>query len=400
MSAKTELVSVVIPAFNAGHTIVQAVESVLAQTYAPIECIVIDDGSTDNIYQQLQSYLPRIIYHRQENQGRSAARNRGINLAQGEYIAFLDADDWWDAEKIALQVAALQKYPTAGLVYTWATLTDAEGNSRSVWGEPEKREFYPHTEIFQDMVWGRHLPGAGSSVMVRRSSLEQIGGFDLDLPTGQDWELTVRFALYYDVACIPQALTYYRNPQANILEKFDRRALQDRQLLMLHKIFARVNDVETREHLQPRAFARACWHGALMDYAMGRLDKARERAVEAWRWLPEFFTGPEQLWAAVFWAVASYLGYSDTIGYVNADLVAHFTQIVFSELPEPLHFLSKQRGRYLAQVYAVNTFKAHRRGDWATVRQCGWKVLRYDSRWLRNLGLLKMCVVSLWRGSR
>ena len=88
-------VTVVIPTYNRAHLIKDAVESVLNQTYQDFELIVIDDGSTDNTREVLAVYKDKLTYIYQENQGRSSARNHGIELAQGEYIAFLDSDDVW-----------------------------------------------------------------------------------------------------------------------------------------------------------------------------------------------------------------------------------------------------------------------------------------------------------------
>lgn len=392
------LVSVIIPAYNAGGYIAQAVESVLAQTYPSVECIVVDDGSTDDTAQRLEHYQDRIVYWRQENHGPAAARNRGIEMACGEYIAFLDADDWWAPTKIADQKQVLEKYPSAGVVYTWAALTDEQGKIRSIWRDPHAREFYSQKEIFCEMVWGRHLPGAGSSIMVRHACLLQSGGFDIDLPWGQDWELTLRLARLYDVVCVPKALTYYRNSEANILSKFDRRCLQDRQVTILRKILALISDEALRDQLQPIAMARAYWHGALMDYALGRVEKAQTRAMEAWQWSEEFFVKPSGLFETTLFGVASYLGYSDEVGYLDPDAVACFFYTTFNSLPSPLHFLRRRGKRYVARVYAHNTFKAMINADQSTIRRYGGKIFIHDPRWLLNLGLVKAWLQS-WLGA-
>ena len=99
------LVSVVIPTFNRAATIVRAVESVLQQTYRPLELIVVDDGSTDGTSEVLQAYGKAVVYVRQDNAGPAAARNRGIRESQGDMVAFLDSDDVWLAAKLERQVA-------------------------------------------------------------------------------------------------------------------------------------------------------------------------------------------------------------------------------------------------------------------------------------------------------
>src|SRR5690349_3602213 len=104
-------VSVIIPTYNRAQFIARAVDSVLEQTYKDFEIIVIDDGSSDNTQEILKAYEGKIRYVYQQNKGISAARNRGIQEAKGEYIAFLDSDDVWKPEKLSVQVAILDVNP-------------------------------------------------------------------------------------------------------------------------------------------------------------------------------------------------------------------------------------------------------------------------------------------------
>ena len=111
-------VSVVIPSYNLGRLLTQAIDSVLAQTVVPSEIIVVDDGSTDDTQVRLEPYSGRIRCIRQGNRGVSAARNRGIREASGQLIAFLDADDVWHPRKLELQLAAFEDRPDLGLLGT------------------------------------------------------------------------------------------------------------------------------------------------------------------------------------------------------------------------------------------------------------------------------------------
>lgn len=131
------LVSVIIPAFNSEGSIIQAIDSVFAQTYMPIEVIVIDDGSTDNTAELVKDYkknglqrgkLSDLIYIYQQNSGPSRARNTGIKAVKGEYIAFLDADDLWMENKIKKQIQLFEKDPNLDIVFTDAKVTRIKKN--------------------------------------------------------------------------------------------------------------------------------------------------------------------------------------------------------------------------------------------------------------------------------
>lgn len=111
-----ESVSVIIPAYRAAHTIGRAVDSVLGQTYPAAEILVVDDGSPDDLAGALRPYGARVTLLRQEQGGAASARNLGLDAAQGQLIAFLDADDYWEPEKLERQLAVLQAHPEVGLV--------------------------------------------------------------------------------------------------------------------------------------------------------------------------------------------------------------------------------------------------------------------------------------------
>src|ERR1044072_212389 len=115
---KRASVSVVIPTYNSGPYLLEAIDSLLAQTLLPSEIIVVDDGSSDDTPARLKDYRGRIRYIYQENMGVSAARNRGIEAANGDFIAFLDADDIWHPRKLEFQMETFARIPALGLVGT------------------------------------------------------------------------------------------------------------------------------------------------------------------------------------------------------------------------------------------------------------------------------------------
>ena len=116
-NATPDLVSIIIPVYNCGRYLAQAIESVLAQTYRPIQVVVVDDGSTDSSIEVARQYSESSSCYTQPHGGIAAARNKGVDLTQGEYLAFLDADDVWLEEKLARQVAALHRQPELDMVF-------------------------------------------------------------------------------------------------------------------------------------------------------------------------------------------------------------------------------------------------------------------------------------------
>jgi glycosyltransferase involved in cell wall biosynthesis len=191
-------VSVVIPTFNYGRYLRRAIASVLAQTRLPDEVIVVDDGSTDETADVVRGFEGvRYIY--QANQGVSCARNRGISEARGEWIAFLDGDDWWLPEKLMLQLEAAAACPDAALVYTGSCTVTPQGG-RSV-NHP-----IPPSRIWQRLRYRNCISG-GSSAMVKREVLMRERGFDERLTACEDWDLWVRLARKYQFAVVPQVVT-------------------------------------------------------------------------------------------------------------------------------------------------------------------------------------------------
>src|SRR5262245_10328005 len=112
------LISCIVPVFNGERYLRESLDSILAQTYSPLEIIVVDDGSQDSTPEVVASYGSQILYFRQENAGPAVARNRGLELSQGEFIAFIDADDYWHQEKLMCQMSLLEARPEVGFCLT------------------------------------------------------------------------------------------------------------------------------------------------------------------------------------------------------------------------------------------------------------------------------------------
>ncbi len=194
-------VSVIIPAFDRAHTVLRAIESVIGQSLPEWELILIDDGSTDNTERLVRS-IPdeRIRYIRNlRNSGQSAARNTGIKAAQGTYISFLDSDDEWLPEKLALEVVLFESAPTIGLTYSGENVLDSDGRLLEI-GTPRLQG-----RVFSQLL-AKDFIGSCSRVAVRRKILEIVGGFDEGLSNAEDWDLWIRVASICQVAGVPQVL--------------------------------------------------------------------------------------------------------------------------------------------------------------------------------------------------
>ncbi len=199
-------VSVIIPAYNAMAYLPGTLFSLLQQTFGDFEAIVVNDGSTDITEDWVNNIKDsRVKLVSQSNQGASAARNRGIAEAQGEYIAFLDADDLWLPTKLAQQVRILDENPEVGLVYTWVAYIDENSQPTG-----RVRKNYAEGNIWQDLVQ-KNLIECGSVPMLRRTCLDTCGVFDLNLGSFvEDWDLWLRIAAKYPFKVIQEPLVYYR----------------------------------------------------------------------------------------------------------------------------------------------------------------------------------------------
>jgi glycosyltransferase involved in cell wall biosynthesis len=203
------LVSAVIPVYNGRNYLRQAIESVLHQTYQPIELVVVDDGSTDDSREVLASYGERLSVICQPNRGVASARNAGIRAARGEWVAFLDQDDWWMPEKIERQVRAAAADEAIGLVHADLHHYD------DTLGRYVERFSPGGSDHLSGWCYEQLLLGNGifnCTAMVSTAVLQRLGGFNEEMPgnTVQDYELWLRVARDSKVAYVPDKLAVYR----------------------------------------------------------------------------------------------------------------------------------------------------------------------------------------------
>ncbi|WP_319423430.1 glycosyltransferase family 2 protein [Pleurocapsa sp. FMAR1] len=202
-------VTIVIPAYNSLSYLPATLESVFQQTFTDFEVIVVNDGSTDETEKYVSSLNdPRLKLINQTNQGLSGARNTGITNAQGEYIAFLDADDLWKPTKLAKQVRCLEERSEVGLVYTWTALADqnCKPTGRLIVSDAEG-------DVSEQLLTELNFIGCGSTPLIRQECFEMVGLFDVELAATEDWDMWLRIATSYHFAVIKEPLVFYRaNP--------------------------------------------------------------------------------------------------------------------------------------------------------------------------------------------
>ena len=208
----TPAVSVIIPCYNHRDTVAAAIDSALAQTFSDREIIVINDGSPDDTAAVVAPYLDRIRYVEQPNAGQASARNRGIEMARGEFIALLDDDDTWPADKLAWQVEAMRARPDVVLVYGEDQRVDTAGNILP----PTPRRGYkrPTGRVYDEFLEGCWIASPGQT-LIRASALRQVGGFDASIWGSDDWELYMRLARVGSFHYENRVALHYRVHDAN-----------------------------------------------------------------------------------------------------------------------------------------------------------------------------------------
>ena len=197
------LISVIIPTYNRAGLLIEAVSSVLDQTYSNFELIIVDDGSTDKTEDRFGFSKPPVRYIRQEHQGVSAARNRGIVEAKGAYIAFLDSDDYWLKNKLAVQVDFLKSNSEILICQTEERWIRKEKRVN-----PRTRHVKPSGQIFDRSL--ELCVVSPSSVMMHREFFQIVGIFDERLPACEDYDLWLRAAYRINIPLISQELTVKR----------------------------------------------------------------------------------------------------------------------------------------------------------------------------------------------
>lgn len=208
MQTSSSLISVVIPCYNYGRYLDVSISSVLNQTYKNLEIVCVNDGSTDNTDEAIKPFLhdPRVKYMKQENAGQAKARNVGIRNSSGSLIAFLDADDKWEEDKLEKQIPLFGD-EKVGVVYSRSGFMGPEGEKLDL--EMTGRYVRPCAGyVTQQLFCDNFVPF--SSCVIRREALEKVGLFSKSLDLSEDWDLLLRISVHYNFAYVDEPLLVYR----------------------------------------------------------------------------------------------------------------------------------------------------------------------------------------------
>ncbi|HXH94720.1 MAG TPA: glycosyltransferase [Thermoanaerobaculia bacterium] len=209
LESSSPMFSVVIPTFNREKKVAKAVRSVLAQTFTDFEIVVVDDGSDETARQLQDEFGDRVRYFRGLGQRVAGARNLAIGHALGEWIAFLDSDDWWYPTKLERYAEAARAHPEIGLFYSMMDMVDDRGRYIRTLPIRTRRDVYPA------VLEGNFI--FNSTVAVKRECLSRVGLFDTKLIGCEDWELFVRVTREFPALLIDESLVAYEHSSSGSL---------------------------------------------------------------------------------------------------------------------------------------------------------------------------------------
>ncbi|MCI0519979.1 MAG: glycosyltransferase [Chloroflexi bacterium] len=371
-------VSVIIPAYNQGAYLPQAIQSVLNQSHVDFEVVVVDDGSTDDTREVAQRFNDnRVRYVYQENRGLSAARNTGMRNSSAPYLTFLDSDDLFLAEKLNLLGAALDDDPAAGFAAGQAIPVDENGDQAGdIFATP------PPSPA-ERLLLGNPLHVG--SVMLRRDWQERVGFFDESLRSYEDWDMWLRLA---QAGCkmiwVDRPVSLYRFHTAQMTRIGGQ--MTRATFAVLDKVYAQPELPPSWQALRSEAYSAAHLRAAAQAYLAGDISQGQEhlsQAVVLQTSLLEDEGGPLALRLRSWIELPKT---KDNLGFLTR---------VYGNLPEGLHLLRRRARRELAETAMQQAFKAYQRKEYRSTRESLAKAFYYQPRRLLNRGALAIFLRSL-----
>lgn len=291
-------VSVIIPTFNRAHILKRAIDSVLAQTFADLELIVVDDGSTDGTTELISTFFdPRLRYLRQpKNLGVSAARNRGVREARGEWLAFLDSDDLWLLQKLERQFAAMQGVDCVAS-YCCLLRIDGENQTRIPYrADAVNSGAGPWPALLMDGLW------FSQTWLVRRRVMIDAGLFDERMSIWEDWDLFLRISLQGAIHHLPEILVHSTVSPDSLVGQHGNRPRSLRILQEKHAALFAQDPTVAVHHAYTRARFELLYGDWLAGWrALARCICRQPLKARGWILLAASLTGRKSLQHIVDW---------------------------------------------------------------------------------------------------
>lgn len=372
------LVSIIIPAYNQAQYLSFAIESVLSQAYPQWECIVVDDGSTDDTKKITHHYNHKAIrYIYQRNQGLSAARNTGITAAQGEFLAFLDSDDMLLPEHLQLLVTAMRANPTAALMHGSSIVIDQ--NNRIL---PNTLKSGLSGETNQLLF---ENPIQVDSVLLRHSWQEKIGLFDTNLRSYEDWDYWLRLAAAgASMASIPDAVFYYRFHSQQMTKNTTQ--MTSASFAVLDKVFNNQDIPASWLKDKNTAYSHAHLRGAANAYLSDQIESAQQHLLNACQLNPQLLAENEEMLI------------KKTYGWADSPKVKdpiRFLDNIYSHLPAEIdRAFTRTKKDILAEYVIQKAFALYQQEDYAQCRFYVLKGLGLHKKWIFNRGVLRILLTS------
>lgn len=274
------LVSVIVPVFNREYMVSKTLDSILLQIYPHVEIVVINDGSTDNSLLVLSEYAKRypgkIIVIDQENAGQVRARNKGIEVARGEYIAFLDSDDTWVQDKLSQQIPLFEG--KIGLTYSGVHEVDLNGRITST----VLPEVGIRGDIYRQLLIKNRM--TGGSVVVTRRALNKVGVFDESFRAAENWDLWIRVSREFEVDYVDKPLVYYLKHPGNM--SHDNLRMVQGAWNILQKHLPVIPENNNLKASYQEAYANYYYNMGVQYFGKYEFVKAREMFFQCWVYKP------------------------------------------------------------------------------------------------------------------
>jgi tetratricopeptide (TPR) repeat protein len=372
MTTESLRVTVIIPSYNRANYLPVAIDSILAQSYPVFEIVVVDDGSTDNTAEVVKAYSNQVSFYERGHQGVSAARNYGLDMAQGDVIAWLDADDVWEPEFLASTVPLLENDPALDGVYTGIAHIDEAGNLL-----PQSNiRTVPPQQLFSALLEEDFV--LTPTVVVRKCCFDQAGRFDEQFHICEDYDMWLRLAKSFTLQGVSQPLVRVRIHSGNTLR--DISALVHYRLLVVSKHFGAVDGDPTlwsTEKQMAQAFALR--DVAFVEIQAGQTEQGwahLERAILCW---PALLDGPR-----TFYELALGNQQRGQRGQLDPGQIRRNAADLLQRLGELLdrsgENVKSMRRVAFGNAYVALSMLAEQAGDWHLARSYIFKAVQSNPR--------------------